>query len=77
MSSEAKEEAKTGRWRTPSQRWEAVVQLPRKTMWFQPAVGGAVVGILGWFVPQTLGVGYSYVGKALNGGMALRLMLLL
>jgi CIC family chloride channel protein len=32
---------------------------------------------MGWFVPQTLGVGYSYVGQVLNGGIALRLMLLL
>jgi CIC family chloride channel protein len=32
---------------------------------------------MGWFVPQTLGVGYSYVGQVLNGGMVLRLMLLL
>jgi len=46
-------------------------------MWFQPAVGGVVVGLMGWFVPQTLGVGYSYVGQVLNGGMALRLMVLL
>src|SRR5207302_6016552 len=37
------------------------LRLPRKTMWFQPAVGGVVVGLMGWFVPQTLGVGYSYV----------------
>jgi CIC family chloride channel protein len=56
---------------------ERFLRLPRKTMWFQPAVGGVVVGIMGWFVPQTLGVGYSYVGQALNGGMALRLMVLL
>jgi chloride channel protein, CIC family len=53
------------------------LRLPRKTMWFQPAIGGVAVGIMGWFVPQTLGVGYSYVGQVLNGGMALKLMLLL
>ncbi len=29
------------------------------------------------FVPQILGVGYKYVGDVLNGGMALKLMLLL
>jgi len=46
-------------------------------MWFQPAVGGVAVGIMGWFVPQILGVGYSYVGQVLNGGMVLRLMVLL
>jgi chloride channel protein, CIC family len=53
------------------------LRLPRKTMWFQPAIGGVAVGIMGWFVPQILGVGYSYVGQVLNGGMVLRLMVLL
>ncbi len=50
---------------------------PRKTVWFQPVVGGVVVGVMGWFVPQVMGVGYKYVGDALNGGMALKLMVLL
>ena len=40
-------------------------------------VGGVTVGLMGWFVPQVLGVGYTYVGSALNGAMALKLMLLL
>ena len=44
---------------------------PRKTLWFQPVVGGLLVGLFGWFVPQSLGVGYSYVGDALNGHMVL------
>ncbi len=39
--------------------------------------GGLLVGIMGWFVPQVLGVGYGYVGHALNGSMAFKLMLLL
>ena len=56
---------------------ERFLRLPRKTMWFQPAIGGVAVGVMGWFVPQTLGVGYSYVGQVLNGGMVLRLMVLL
>ena len=50
---------------------------PKKTLWFQPVAGGIVVGLLGWFVPQVLGVGYGYVGDALNGKMALYLMALL
>jgi CIC family chloride channel protein len=50
---------------------------PRKTLWFQPVAGGIVVGLMGWFVPQVLGVGYKYVGDALNGRMALKLMVLL
>ncbi len=32
---------------------------------------------MGWFVPQVLGVGYTYIGSALNGTMVLKLMLLL
>jgi len=56
---------------------EKFMRLPRKTAWAQPLAGGVVVGLMGWFVPQTLGVGYSYVGSALNVGMALKLMLLL
>ena len=53
------------------------LKMPRKTLPFQPVVGGVLVGIMGWFVPQVLGVGYDHVGAALNGGMALKLMLLL
>jgi CIC family chloride channel protein len=51
--------------------------LPRKTRSWHPVVGGVTVGLMGWFVPQVLGVGYSYVGDALNGAMALKLMVLL
>jgi CIC family chloride channel protein len=50
---------------------------PRKTAWFQPVAGGLVVGVMGWFVPQILGVGYGHVGEALNGDLALRFMVLL
>jgi CIC family chloride channel protein len=53
------------------------LRLPEKTVWFQPVVGGLLVGLLGWVVPQVLGVGYTYVGDALNGNMALKLMALL
>jgi CIC family chloride channel protein len=53
------------------------LSLPRSTRWWHPVVGGVTVGMMGWFVPQVLGVGYTYVGMALNGSMALKLMLLL
>ena len=53
------------------------LRLPQKTQWWHPVVGGVTVGVMGWFVPQVLGVGYTYVGSALNGSMALKLMLLL
>ncbi|HUI40419.1 MAG TPA: chloride channel protein [Terriglobia bacterium] len=51
--------------------------MPVRTHWFLPAAGGVLTGLLGWFAPQVLGVGYGYVGDALNGRMALRLMALL
>src|SRR5208283_5366690 len=53
------------------------LRLPQKTVWFQPVAGGLLVGLIGWFVPQVLGVGYGYVGDALNGNMAFKMMLLL
>lgn len=53
------------------------LRLSQKSAWLQPAAGGLAVGIAGWFVPQVLGVGYTYVGDALNSNMALKLMLLL
>jgi len=53
------------------------LRFPKRTVWFQPVVGGFTVGIMGWFVPQLLGVGYKHVGEVLNGGMALRLMIVL
>jgi CIC family chloride channel protein len=53
------------------------LHLPMRTRWWHPVVGGVTVGLMGWFVPQVLGVGYTYVGSALNGTMALKLMLLL
>jgi chloride channel protein, CIC family len=56
---------------------ERFLRFPRWTVWFQPVAGGLSVGLLGWFVPQVMGVGYGYVGLALNGNMALRLMALL
>src|SRR5271154_2856275 len=53
------------------------LRFPQKTVWFQPVAGGLLVGVMGWFVPQVLGVGYGYVGEALNGRMAFQMMALL
>ncbi len=51
--------------------------LPKSTQWIQPAAGGLLVGIAGWFVPQVLGVGYGFVGQALNGQLLIGTMALL
>ena len=56
---------------------ERFLRFPAKTLWFQPLAGGLLVGLMGLLVPQVLGVGYGYVGDALNGKMALNLMFLL
>src|ERR1039457_4000468 len=53
------------------------LRFPQKTVWFQPVAGGLLVGLTGWFVPQVLGVGYGFVGEALNGRMTVQLMALL
>jgi CIC family chloride channel protein len=58
-----------------SRRW--FLRLPRRTVWFQPVAGGLLVGLMGWFLPEVLGVGYIYVGDALNGSLTLKLMVLL
>jgi CIC family chloride channel protein len=56
---------------------ERFLRLPRWTCWFQPVAGGLVTGLMGWRLPQVLGVGYGYVGDALNSRMAVQLMGLL
>jgi CIC family chloride channel protein len=53
------------------------LRFPKRTLWFQPVAGGLTIGLMGWFVPQILGVGYKHVGEVLNGRFALKLMILL
>jgi CIC family chloride channel protein len=53
------------------------LRLPKKTGWLQPVVGGLLVGVAGWYLPQSLGVGYHVVGDALAGNLALRVLVVL
>ena len=53
------------------------MRLPKWTVWFQPVVGGLTVGLMGYFVPEVLGVGYNYVEKVLNGDIVLKVVVLL
>ena len=53
------------------------LRMPKSTVWLQPAAGGLLVGLLGWFVPQVLGVGYGFVDQALSGKMLITTMALL
>lgn len=52
-------------------------ELPPWSRWCQPAIGGVVVGVLGFFVPQVLGVGYNFVGQVLSGDFVLRTVAIL
>ncbi len=52
-------------------------KFPKWSVWFQPVAGGLTVGILGYFVPEVMGVGYSYVDRLLNGDVVLKLVVML
>ncbi|MEM7692907.1 MAG: chloride channel protein [Pseudomonadota bacterium] len=45
--------------------------------WLRPVIGGALVGAIGVFLPEILGVGYEATDTALQGGYALGTLLLL
>lgn len=45
---------------------DAFEELPIHWMWW-PAIGAVAVGVMGYLVPATLGVGYGNISGALNG----------
>jgi len=51
-------------------------RLPIHWMWW-PALGGVVVGIMGYLSPRTLGVGYDNIQQLLDGTLAGQVLLLL
>ncbi|MDB4893617.1 MAG: Cl-channel, voltage-gated family protein, partial [Gemmatimonadetes bacterium] len=51
--------------------------MPLATRWWQPMVGGLTVGVLGYFVPAVLGVGYDQVDRVLGGDLSLRTVVML
>ncbi len=55
---------------------DAFDRLPIHWMWW-PALGGVAVGVVGWLVPHTLGVGYDNIEGALSGSLAGRALLVL
>ena len=50
-------------------------RLPISELW-HPAIGALALGIIGFFVPRVLGVGYDTLGDILNNSLALKLLLL-
>lgn len=55
---------------------DAFEKLPIHWMWW-PALGGLVVGIVGLWVPRTIGVGYENITDVLSGNLPLSFVLLL
>ncbi len=49
-------------------------KLPISDLWW-PAIGALGLGIIGFFVPRVLGVGYDTIGDILNGQLAWKLLL--
>jgi CBS domain-containing protein len=49
-------------------------KLPVDELWW-PAIGAFGLGIIGFFVPRVLGVGYDTIGDILNANLGLKLLL--
>jgi H+/Cl- antiporter ClcA len=49
-------------------------RLPISDLW-HPAIGALGLGIIGYFVPRVLGVGYDTISDILNGNLALHLLI--
>jgi CIC family chloride channel protein len=49
-------------------------KLPFDELWW-PAIGALGLGIIGFFVPRVLGVGYDTIGDILNGQLAWKILL--
>ncbi len=49
---------------------DAFEKLPIHWMWW-PAIGGLAVGVIGYFAPHTLGVGYDNIINVLSGALTL------
>src|SRR6185312_5704865 len=48
-------------------------KIPVHWMWW-PAIGGLAVGIVGYFAPRTLGVGYDNITDVLSGNLTLNVV---
>jgi H+/Cl- antiporter ClcA len=50
-------------------------KLPVDELWW-PAIGALGLGIIGYFVPRVLGVGYDTIGDILNANLGLKLLVI-
>ena len=50
--------------------------LPIDELW-HPAIGALALGVIGFFIPRVLGVGYDTISDILNNGLTLKLLILI
>ena len=50
-------------------------KLPIDELWW-PAIGALGLGIIGYFVPRVLGVGYDTIGDILNGNLVFKVLII-
>jgi CIC family chloride channel protein len=55
---------------------DAFERLPLHWMWW-PALGGVAVGVIGWFAPRTMGVGYDNIEQIIAGDMLVNAVVVL
>jgi CIC family chloride channel protein len=55
---------------------DGFARLPIHWMWW-PAIGGLIVGIIGYFAPRTLGVGYDNIEQIISGQMVAQAFIVL
>ncbi len=55
---------------------DAFERLPIHWMWW-PAIGGLAVGLVGWWAPNTLGVGYTNIESIVGGHLGITALLVL
>ena len=51
-------------------------RLPIDELW-HPAIGALALGVIGFFIPRVLGVGYDTISDILNNGLTLKLLILI
>src|SRR4051812_12006479 len=52
--------------------------LPRWTQYFQPAIAGLIIGLIGYFgFPQIMGAGYEYMDQAMHSQFTIEMLLIL
>ena len=54
-----------------------LMRLPRRTQYFQPAVAGLLVGVIGLGFPQVMGAGYEVIDQAMHNQYAWQILAIL